>query len=120
MTTNSDAVAGQRVRGVRPRAWWRESALPECRPCVTTCEDEAQHWRDEGHDVRELGDVEAARARIADGMRGMVRLLRLPDAPQYPGDERHTEKRVLLALAGATVADSWPNDSLIRQGGRDE
>lgn len=103
------APLGQVDRGVWPRAWWRESTLPECRPCVTTCEEEAQQWRDEGHAVRELGDVAAERARVADGMRGLVRLLRLPDAPQYLGDERHTERRVLLALADATMADSWPN-----------
>ena len=53
-------------------------------------------------------EVAAERERIADAMRGIVRLLQLPDAPEYPEDERHTEKRMLLALADATVADSWP------------
>ena len=53
--------------------------------------------------------VVADRARIADAMRRLVRLMRLPDTPQYPGDERHTEKRMLLALADATAEDSWPN-----------
>jgi hypothetical protein len=76
---------------------------------LTTCVDEAQRWRAEGHDVRELGDVAAERSKIAEGMRGLVRLLQLPDAPEYPGDERHTEKRMLLALADATMVDSWPN-----------
>ncbi len=46
-----------------PVAWWRLSTLPECRPCVTTCAEEAQRWRDEGHDVRELGAVETLRLR---------------------------------------------------------
>lgn len=111
-TTKHDrhgAVAGQVDCWVRPRAWWRVSVFDECLPCVTTDPDVAQDWRDAGQTVTELGDVAADRARIADAMRGLVRMLHLPDKPQYPGDERHTEKRMLLALADATVAASWPN-----------
>ena len=58
------AVAGQVERSVRPAAWWRLSTLPECRPCVTTCAEEAQQWRDEGHDVRELADVSEPLPRL--------------------------------------------------------
>ena len=63
--TAQPAPVGQVERGVRPAAWWRLSTLPECRPCVTTCAEEAQQWRDEGHDVRALGDVEAETKRCA-------------------------------------------------------
>jgi hypothetical protein len=38
----------------QPSAWWRLSAYPECLPCATTDPEEAQQWRMEGHDVREL------------------------------------------------------------------
>jgi len=63
-------------------------------------------------DMREFGEriVSAERQRIADGMLRLVQILRLPDAPQYPGDERHTEKRILLAMAEATLSNSLPGD----------
>ena len=57
------ADAGRLETPVRPRAWWRESTLPECRPCVTTDPEEAQQWRDDGLAVVELGDVDAERER---------------------------------------------------------
>lgn len=48
-------------------AWWRASTLPECAPVVTVHRDEAEQWRREGHDVRELresGDsIDAQRYR---------------------------------------------------------
>jgi hypothetical protein len=62
---SAPADEGRLETPVRPAAWWRLSTLPECRPCVTTCADEAQQWRDEGHDVRALGDVEAETKRCA-------------------------------------------------------
>jgi len=74
------------------RAWWGADELTG---------DHIAAWVD--------AKVQAERTRIAESMRGLVRLLHLPDKPQYPGDERPTEKRMLLALADATVADSWPN-----------
>ena len=54
----------------------------------------------------------AERKRIAEAMRNIAAMLHLPGDPQYPGDERHTEKRMLLALADAAEADSWPNVEL--------
>ena len=61
----TQAVVAPLQRPVRPVAWWRISPLSECRPCVTTDEDEAQEWRDAGHAVVELGDVAAERERCA-------------------------------------------------------
>jgi hypothetical protein len=62
--------------------------------------------------MREFGEriVSAERQRIADGMLRLVQILRLPDAPRYPGDEGHTEKRILLAMAEATLSKSLPGD----------
>ena len=54
----------------------------------------------------------AERKRIAEAMLNIAAMLHLPDDSQYPGDERHIEKRMLLALADAAEADSWPNTTL--------
>jgi hypothetical protein len=54
-------------------------------------------------------DVRAAeRLRIAAAMRRLVDILHLPETAEYAGDQRHTERRVLLGLADATENDSWP------------
>jgi hypothetical protein len=37
-----------------PAAWMRPSIFPECAPCMTVHRDEAQQWRAEGHEVRDL------------------------------------------------------------------
>lgn len=70
----------------------------------------AQQSSDRAQDAVDL--VAAERKRIAEAMRGMVRLLLLPESPQYEGDERHTERRMLLALADAVEADFWPSASM--------
>ena len=37
-----------------PVAWWRASVYGGCMPVVTANPEEAQQWREEGHEVREL------------------------------------------------------------------
>lgn len=115
--THTTTAGGSPLDGVvRPRAWAIFVDSGNARMWATL-QPHVQKLADaEGLEVTPLYDqaaidaaVIAERARIAEAMRNIARVLHLPDAPQYLLDERHTEKRMLLALADATVADSWPN-----------
>jgi hypothetical protein len=115
-----EAVKAPLEAPVRPRAWaWKDepsgieiySGWDEPRP-TNGSEPLYDHAAIDAA-------VTAERTRIAEAMRNIVRVLHLPDAPQYLLDERHTEKRMLLALADATVADSWPNVLVTGRGTHD-
>jgi hypothetical protein len=74
----------------QPRAWWRLSADPECLPCATTDPEEAQQWRTDGHDVRELVEQ-------AEGQRCNPH----PDAPHgFNRNASHTEGRYVCDCEG--------------------
>ncbi len=52
-----------------PLAWWRLSTLPECGPCATTDPDEANEWRAQGLDVRELRELSVLVGELRDALR---------------------------------------------------